>query len=347
MKQFKRMKALVIVAVLALASVFTACGKGNTENTDGKKTYKIGLCNYVDDASLNQICDAIQSELKAIGEEKNVVFEVRYDNCNTDANVLTQIASNFSGGKTDLIIAVATPVAMTMQTQTEDCRTPVIFSAVSDPVTTKLVDSMEVPGGNLTGTSDMLNTETIVNLMMAMNPEMKKVGLLYDLGQDSSTVPVQDAKKLFGDKNVEVVEATGTNAEEVTLAAKSLVSAGVDAVFTPTDNTIMQAELAIYEIFEEAKIPHYAGADSFALNGAFLGYGVNYVELGKGTAQMAAEVLLEGKKPGELPVKTFDNGIATVNEDIAEALGLDLEKVKEVLKPFCTDVKTLKTGNEF
>lgn len=343
----KSLKALALVLVMVIATVFTACGNGGTENTDGKKTYKIGLCNYVDDASLNQICDAIQEELKALETEKDVHFEVRYDNCNADTNVLTQIASNFSGGKTDLIIGVATPVAMVMQTQTEDCQTPVIFSAVSDPVSVNLVDSMEVPGGNVTGTSDMLNTGKITELMLAVNPEMKTVGLLYDIGQDSSTVPVKEAKDFFEAKGIKVVEATGTNAEEVSLAAKSLVNAGVEAVFTPTDNTIMQSELAIYEIFEEAKIPHYAGADSFALNGAFVGYGVNYVELGKETARMAAEVLVDGKKPAELAVRTFDNGIATVNEEIAESLGFDLEKIKEILKPFCTDVKTIKTGESF
>jgi putative ABC transport system substrate-binding protein len=121
------------------------------------------------------------------------------------------------------------------------------------------------------------------------------------------------------------------------------VAAGVDAVFTPTDNTVMKAELAIYEKFTKAKIPHYCGADSFALNGAFCGYGVNYEELGTETAKIAIDVLVNGKKPGEIAVKTLDNGIATVNTETAEAVGIDYSSFKDM----CEQVKETKTAEEF
>ena len=183
--------------------------------------------------------------------------------------------------------------------------------------------------------------------IFAQNPDAKKIGLLYDVGQDSSTAAIEHAKAYLDDKGVEYVERTATTAEEVALAAQALVSDGVDAVFTPTDNTIMKAELAIYETFADAGIPHYTGADSFALNGAFLGYGVDYANLGRETADMIASILTEGKDPATTPVITFDNGTATVNTEICEKLGLDFDTVSEAFAPYCTRVEEITTAESF
>ena len=309
--------------------------------------FKVGICNYVDDASLNQIVDNIQSRLEELGKEKGVTFDVSYDNCNADASVMEQIISDFQADKVDLMVGVATPVAMRMQSATEGSDTPVVFSAVSDPVGSGLVDSLDAPGANITGTSDYLDTSSIMKLIQAQNPDVEKIGLLYDVGQDSSTAAIEHAKAYLDDKGVEYVERTATTAEEVALAAQALVSDGVDAVFTPTDNTIMKAELAIYETFADAGIPHYTGADSFALNGAFLGYGVDYANLGRETADMIASILTEGKDPATTPVITFDNGTATVNTEICEKLGLDFDTVSEAFAPYCTRVEEITTAESF
>ena len=173
------------------------------------------------------------------------------------------------------------------------------------------------------------------------------IGLLYDVGQDASTAAIADAKAYLDAKGVKVVERTGTTADEVMLAAQALVADGVDAVFTPSDNTIMNAELSIYELFSEAGIPHYAGADSFALNGAFLGYGVDYANLGVETANMIAQILLEGKNPAELPAMTFDNGTATVNTETCAALGLDYDAIAQLFAPYCTQVQPITTAESF
>jgi len=335
-------KVLVIVMAAAMLLCCFASCTGTAET--GKKTYKIGICNYVDDASLNQIVDSIKAQLATY---EDVAFDIRYDNCNADAAVMSQIITNFIADKVDLMIGVATPVAMQMQNATEDNKIPVVFAAVSDPLGAGLVDSLEKPGKNITGTSDYLDTEAVLKLMFAADPNLKKVGLLYDVGQDSSTKPVADAKAFLAAKCVEVVERTGTTAEEVTIAARALVTDGVGAVFTPTDNTIMKSELAIYEIFRDAKIPQYTGADSFALNGAFLGYGVDYANLGRETGAMAADILINGKNPGDVPVKTFDNGTATINTEICSAIGFDLETIKTAFAPLCTQIKTLVTAEKF
>lgn len=311
------------------------------------KSFKVGICNYVKDASLDQIVENVEAQLNAIAEANGVTIEILEDNCMADAATMEQIISNFIAEKVDLMIGVATPVAMRMQAMTEDNQIPVVFSAVSDPLAAGLVESLEAPGANVTGTSDYLNTNALLDLVFAANPDTAKVGLLYDLGQDSSTTPIAAAKAYLDAKGIEYVEATGTTTDEVKLAADKLIAAGVDAVFTPTDNTIMTAELAIYEKFAEAGIPHYCGADSFALNGAFAGYGVDYANLGKETANMAAEILLNGAAPATLPAMTFDNGTCTVNTEICEQIGLDFAAVEAAFSPLCTEVKTITTAESF
>ena len=321
--------------------------KSTASEKSSVASYTIGICNYVDDASLNQIVENINARLAEIESEQGITIEVKYDNCNADANVMNQIIANFAADNVDLMVGVATPVAMAMQSATEDSKTPVVFAAVSDPVGAGLVASLEEPGSNVTGSSDNLDTNSVMNLIFAQNPDAKKIGLLYDVGQDSSTAAIEYAKAYLDDKGVEYVERTATTAEEVALAAQALVSDGVDAVFTPTDNTIMKAELAIYETFADAGIPHYTGADSFALNGAFLGYGVDYANLGRETADMIASILTEGKDPATTPVITFDNGTATVNTEICEKLGFDFDTVSEAFAPYCTRVEEITTAESF
>ena len=363
-KTFKKLTAAVLA--LSMTAAFTACSSGTTETTtaaadksketmaeEGKeaaagKSYKIGICNYVDDASLNQIYENIESQLKKLGEEEGVNFEISYDNCQADSNVLNQIITNFKDAeKVDLMAGIATPVAMAMQSATEDTDIPVVFSAVSDPVSAQLVDSLDAPGANVTGTSDYLNTNAIMDLIFAVDPDASKIGLLYDVGQDSSEAAIADAKAYLDAKGVEYIERTGTTVDEVMLAADALVSDGVDAVFTPTDNTIMTAELSIYEKFADAGIPHYAGADSFVLNGAFLGYGVDYVNIGVETANMINDILVNGADPATTPVMTFDNGIATVNTEICDKLGYDLDTIKADIEPYCTAVNEIQTAESF
>ena len=337
----------IIAIVLALTLVFSlaACATGETD--DSKKTYSIGICNFVDDASLNQIIENIEARLKAIGEEKGVTFNVKVENCNTDANVLNQIIADFIASDVDLMVGVATPVAMAMQAATEDNKIPVIFAAVSDPLSAGLVDSLDKPGHNISGTSDFLDTNAVMNLIFAQDPDASKIGLLYNVSEDSSATPIAAAKEYLTAKGVSYVERTGTTVDEVMIAAQALVADGVDAIFTPTDNTIMKSELAIYEMLAQAKIPHYTGADSFALNGAFLGYGVDYANLGVETANMVADVLVNGKDISTLAVKTFDNGTATINTETCAALGLDYDTVAATFAPYCTKVQPITTAENF
>ncbi len=334
-------RAIVLGALMTAAAFVCGCG----ESGDTGTVYKVGIVQYVDDASLNQIEKAIEAELDAKSAELGVTFEYEDYTYNgqADSSALNQIATDLMAEQVDVVIPIATPAAMIMQNAAEDSQMPIVFSAVSDPVEAGLVADLEAPGANITGTSDALNTAAVMELILAEDPDIQKLGLLYDKSQNSSKNPIAEAIAFCEENGIAYVEKTGTTNAELSTAADVLVAEGVDAVFTPTDNTVMTAELAIFEKFMEAGIPHYAGADSFALNGAFLGYGVNYEELGTVTADMAVEILTEGKDPAEMPVRTLDNGIATVNTEIAEAIGLDYAK----LESLCAELKEVTTAEEF
>lgn len=342
-------RLLLIMTALLVVLCMAGCGSEKSSESgksdDKSKTYKVGIVQYVDDASLNQIQKAVQSELDKKGEELGVKFDYKDYTFNgqADQSTLNQIMTELVSDEVDIIIPIATPTALIAQSATEDNQIPVVFSAVTDPVSAGLVSSMDKPGANITGTSDAIDTQAIMKLILNANSKTKKIGLLYDKSQDSSKQAIADAKKFCEDNSIEVVEKTGTTNDELSLAADALVAAKVDAVFTPTDNTVMTAELAIYEKFANAKIPHYTGADSFALNGAFVGYGVNYKELGTETADMAVDILVNGAKPGETAVKTLDNGITTVNTEIAEQIGVDYSGFKDL----CEKVVETKTAKEF
>jgi putative ABC transport system substrate-binding protein len=322
---------------------------GNTAPVSSGTTYKVGIVQYVDDASLNQIQQNVQSELDKLGTQYGVTFDYADYTYNgqADGTVLQQIASELVADEVDVIVPIATPTAQIMQAATEGKDIPIVFSAVSDPVGAKLVTSMDAPGSNITGTSDFLNTNAIMDLIFAAQPDADYIGILYSSSEDASTQPVADAEAYLDAKGIKYIEKTGTNNDEVSTAADALIAEGVDAIFTPTDNTIMTAELAIYEKLAKAGIAHYCGADSFALNGAFVGYGVDYSNLGVETADMVADILVNGADPATTAVKTFDNGIITINTDTTTALGLDLATVESAFKPLATQIVETATMQEF
>lgn len=347
----KRLFSMFMVSLMA-GAMMIGCGDKTTDGKDAKtevdsdgQTYKVGIIQYVDDASLNQIVDSLEKQLDVLAEEKGVTFEYEDYYCNgqADSTTINQMVSELINDEVDILVPIATPTAMICQAATEDNQIPVVFAAVSDPEGAGLVASNDAPGSNVTGTSDALNTEAVLDLMIEQDRDLIKVGLLYDKSQDASAAPIAAAKEYLDAKGIDYVEKTGTTNDEVMLAADALIAEDVEAVFTPTDNTIMTAELGIYEKFIEAGIPHYCGADSFALNGAYLGYGVNYATLGTETANMVAEILVDGKDPATLPVKVLDNGTATVNTDTAEALGLDYEKLRDL----CDGFVEIQTAEEF
>ena len=308
-RTFKRMLALVLT--LAMVMGLAACG--------GKKDdgYSVAIIKQMDHASLDEIANAIAARLDAIAAEKGVTVTYEITSGQGDQTILKQLADQAIAGGADVIVPIATTAAQIAALSAEDTETPVVFAAVSDPAAAGLTGI-----GHVSGTSDALNTQFIIDMMLAQNPGVQTVGLLYSLSETNSATPIADAKAYLDSKGIAYTEQTANTNDEVIAAASALAAQGVDAIFTPTDNIIMAAELAIYEDLAAAGIPHYTGADSFVRNGAFATCGVNYTDLGARTADLAYQAMADGMDALE-DFYLMDGGIITVNTETAAALGID------------------------
>ena len=277
-------------------------------------SYKVAIVQQLDHSSLDEIRTAVAAELQSKADAAGVEITISEYNGQNDPTMLGQIGAQVMGDSVDMIIPIATLAAQTMVTAAEGTDTPIVYAAISDPETAGLTCLDKV-----TGTSDALNTPFILDMMLAANPDVKTVGLLYSNSEANSTTPIAEAKAYLDSKGIAYLEKTGNTTDEIVTAASSLVGR-VDAVFTPTDNAVMAAEVAVAEILNEAGIPHYTGADSFVQAGGFATCGVNYTELGTYTADMAFDILQGGAVP---EFHVMDGGIITVNTDTAKALGID------------------------
>ena len=327
MKKLNRALSLSTAAALALS--LTACSGGTSGTADTPTanasastggsggTYTVAVIKQMDHASLDEIADAIAARLDEIAAENGVTIQYEVTSGQGDQTVLRQLADQAIADGVDTIIPIATTAAQVAAVSAEESQTPVVFAAISYPETAELTGIDYV-----TGTSDALDTDLILDMMLAQNPDLQSVGLLYSLSEPNSEVPIADAKAYLDEKGIAYTEATANTNDEVIAAASSLIADGVDAVFTPTDNIIMAAELAIYEDFINAGIPHYTGADSFVRNGAFATCGVNYTDLGAQTADLAYRAMTEGMDSLE-DYYQVAGGLITVNSETAEALGID------------------------
>ena len=277
-------------------------------------SYKVAIVQQLDHSSLDEIRTAVAAELKAKADAAGIQLTISEYNGQNDPTMLGQIGAQVMGDQVDMIIPIATLAAQTMVTAAEGTDTSIVYAAISDPEAAGLTGLDKV-----TGTSDALNTPFILDMMLAANPDIKTVGLLYSNSEANSTTPIAEAKAYLDSKGISYLEKTGNTTDEIVTAANSLVGR-VDAVFTPTDNVVMAAEVAVAEILNEAGIPHYTGADSFVQAGGFATCGVNYTELGTYTADMAFDILTGGAVP---EYHVMDGGIITVNTDTAKTLGLD------------------------
>ena len=284
------------------------------DTTPAAQEFNVAIVQQLDHASLDEIRTAIVAQLQTLAQEKGIKVNIQEFNGQNDATVLNQIGAQVVGDGVDLIIPIATLAALCMVTAADGTDIPIVYAAISDPEAAGLTGL-----SNVTGTSDALNTAFILDMMLAANPDIKTVGLLYSNSEANSATPIAEAKAYLQEKQIDFVEKTGNTSGEIVEAAASMVGR-VDAVFTPTDNVVMAAEVTVAETLNEAGIPHYTGADSFVAAGAFATCGVNYTELGTYTADMAMDILLGGAVP---EFHVMDGGIITVNTETAATLGID------------------------
>ena len=321
----KKLTALAAASALTLS--LAACGGGTAttpvptgtaaaENiSSGGEGYKVAVVRQLDHASMNEIRDAITAELDAKAAELGVEIDYEDFNGNNDPSTLSQIGAQIIADGYDAIIPIGTTAAQQMASVAEASETPVIYGTVSYPEVAGLTGISYV-----TGTSDALNVELLLDMMLAQNPNVETVGLLYSTSEVNSAPAIETAKAYLDEKGIAYIDKTGNTTDEIVAAVNSMLDQ-VDAVFTPTDNVVQAAELAIAPTLIEAGIPHYAGADSFVRNGAFATCGVNYTDLGAQTADLAVEVLQSGTVPADFI--TVSGDIITVNTETAAALGVD------------------------
>lgn len=352
-KEYFIMKKVIslVLSVMMMLTMFAGCKASSTaetaaptaaptsaataetaaDTTPAAQEFNVAIAQQLDHASLDEIRTAIVAQLQTLAEEKGVKVNIQEFNGQNDATVLNQIGAQVVGDGVDLIIPIATLAAQCMVTAADGADIPIVYAAISDPEAAGLTGL-----SNVTGTSDALNTAFILDMMLAANPDIKTVGLLYSNSEANSATPIAEAKAYLQEKQIDFVEKTGNTSGEIVEAAASMVGR-VDAVFTPTDNVVMAAEVTVAETLNEAGIPHYTGADSFVAAGAFATCGVNYTELGTYTADMAMDILLGGAVP---EFHVMDGGIVTVNTETAAILGIDYS----VFSSMANTVVEVKTG---
>ena len=335
-KEYFIMKKVIslVLSVMMMLTMFAGCRASGTaetaaptaaptsattaetaaDTTPAAQEFNVAIVQQLDHTSLDEIRTAIVAQLQTLAQEKGIKVNIQEFNGQNDATVLNQIGAQVVGDGVDLIIPIATLAAQCMVTAADGTDIPIVYAAISDPEAAGLTGL-----SNVTGTSDALNTAFILDMMLAANPDIKTVGLLYSNSEANSTTPIAEAKAYLKEKQIDFVEKTGNTSGEIVEAAASMVGR-VDAVFTPTDNVVMAAEVTVAETLNEAGIPHYTGADSFVAAGAFATCGVNYTELGTYTADMAMDILLGGAVP---EYHVMDGGIITVNTETAATLGID------------------------
>ena len=322
LRAFKVVPFVVLLAVVALAGVIAGCGgssdTSSSPSADTSKAYKIGITQIVSHPAL----DAAVEGFKAALAEKGFT-NITYDMKNAEGDMATtaSIAQKFAADGLDLILGVATPT--TQAVVKADKTTPIVFTAVTDPVGAGLVTDPAAPEANVTGVSDLQPVEPILELAKQFNPEATKVGIVYNAGESNSVYIVEAAKTAGAAMGLEIVEATASNSSEVQAAAKSLAQKGVDAIAVIGDNTAVTALEAIVKVCNENKIPLLAGDTDSVKRGAAAGYGFDYMDLGKQAGYQAA-MILSGTPIKDIPVEYAKNLQLSINETAATAQGVTI-----------------------
>lgn len=305
----KKLVTLTLTMMMGL-SMLVGCSTKEDQLT-------IGIVQIVEHTSLDMIRESLVEELGAKGLVDGQNVKIDYQNAQGDQSNLNSICKKFVGDGVDVIVAIATPSAQAAAAATSEI--PIIFSAVTDPVSAKLVTNLEKPEGNVTGTSDAIPVDEVFELCQELTPEVKTFGFLYTTSEVNSQSVVEEAKTLAADYGYDYEEVAITNTSELKQAAYSLAGK-VDAIYTPIDNSIASAMTVLSEVGKETKVPVYVGADSMVMDGAYATVGINYEDLGRQTGDMVAEVL-NGKAIRDLPVATLDEFQKVINKTTAKAIG--------------------------
>lgn len=317
----KSMKGLVIGASLVMAlGLLAGCG-GEKKAAPEKKMVKVGIVQLVEHSALDAANKGFVDGMAANGYKENENVTYDRQNAQADQSNLQNIAQRFVSGKVDLICAIATPAAQTMANATKDI--PIVGTAITDYAEAKLVASNKEPKGNVTGTTDMNPIKEQVDLMLKIMPQTKNVGVVYSSSEVNSQLQVKILKEVLAAKNINVVEATVSNVNDIQQAAQSLVGK-VDAVYAPTDNVIASAMPTLVAITDEAKIAVFCGEGGMVKAGGLATVGIDYYKLGLQTGAMAARILSGKEKPATMAIESQKEMQTIVNTEAAKKLGITI-----------------------
>ena len=322
MKVVRKLLAPLLVVGILLISLISL----HQLKADKKKdVFRIGISQFITHQSLDATREGFVDELAKQGYVEGKNIEIDLQNAQGEQRNLKTISQQLAESS-DVVLAIATPSAQSLANTTQT--TPVIFSAVTDPVSAKLVESREHPGGNVTGTSDQSSDaiSTQINLIKKVLPKAKTIGILYTQSEPNSVVQKDEAKRLLEEKGFTVVEKTILDSNNVKAAAESLM-AEVDMVFVPTDNIISSTMETVKQISIKHKVPVFGGSTEMIAVGGLYNYGTNYEELGRQTARMLIRVL-KGEKPENIAVELPEKLELHTNQEMADALGIDISKLE-------------------
>lgn len=322
MKVVRKLLAPLLVVGILLTSLISL----HQLKADKKKdVFRIGISQFITHQSLDATREGFVDELAKHGYIEGKNIEIDLQNAQGEQRNLKTISQQLAESS-DVVLAIATPSAQSLANTTQT--TPVIFSAVTDPVSAKLVESREHPGGNVTGTSDQSSDaiSTQINLIKKVLPKDKTIGILYTQSEPNSVVQKDEAKRLLEEKGFTVVEKTILDSNNVKAAAESLM-AEVDMVFVPTDNIISSTMETVKQVSIKHKVPVFGGSTEMVAVGGLYNYGTNYEELGRQTARMLIRVL-KGEKPENIAVELPEKLELHTNKEIADALGIDISKLE-------------------
>lgn len=320
----KKITAVLFSIVLLLAGCSSSTEAAKTE-TEGGSTAEglpqIGVITLMEHTSLNQIYDAFMDQMITLGYEDGVNCNITFENAQGDVNNVTTIVQTFKGNPKDVVVAITTPCAQGAMALTET--TPVVFAAITDPVATGIVEALDKTDKNITGTSDAVQVDQIIDLALTIDPDAKTVGYIYNPGEDNSVATLAKLEDYAAEVGL-TVETTGITSGADLKAAASSICQKVDFIFVSNDNTVAESMPVLANEAIANGICVYTGADSMVLDGGFATVGIDYDDLGKETANMVDSVL-NGVSVAEIPVKVFDTDLFIyVNKNTCAALGIEL-----------------------
>ena len=309
---------------LALALLLAGCGNSgdsDKEKTDdGKKTYKIGIIQQMEHPALDSAREGLEKYLKGKSDAK---FEITVKNAQGDNGTADTIAKQFVSEDVDLIYSIATNASQAAVNATGGTDIPVVFNAVTDGVEAKLVTSNEKPGGNVTGVSDAAPLEKQLEMIREFLPEAKKIGMIYNIGEVNGKLQVKQVEKLASKYNFKIVKKGVSATTEIATAAEQLAG-DVDCIYNITDNMVVSATASITDKANAKNIPVFAAEDGQMKAGLLASDSISYEKLGEQAGSVAYDILVNGKKAGDIPVETAKDTTLYINKKVAEQLGIKI-----------------------